>query len=65
MPTHLQRLLPARTVDWSSFRMLAHAGAPCPPPLKRAVIEALPAGSVWEFYGSTEAQFTVCSPTTG
>ena len=25
------------------------------------MIEALPAGSVWEFYGSTEAQFTVCS----
>ena len=31
-------------------------------PLKRAVLEALPEGSVWEFYGSTEAQFTVCSP---
>ncbi|MDQ1660188.1 MAG: long-chain acyl-CoA synthetase, partial [Blastococcus sp.] len=65
VPTHLQRLLavssPARPVDWSSFRMLAHAGAPCPPPLKRAVIDALPRGSVWEFYGSTEAQFTVCS----
>jgi long-chain acyl-CoA synthetase len=39
-----------------------HAGAPCPAPLKRAVLEALPEGSVWEFYGSTEAQFTVCSP---
>ena len=35
---------------------------PCPEPLKRAVLEALPDGSVWEFYGSTEAQFTVCSP---
>jgi len=66
VPTHLQRLLGhggagRDAVDWSSFRMLAHAGAPCPPPLKRAVIEALPEGSVWEFYGSTEAQFTVCS----
>jgi acyl-CoA synthetase (AMP-forming)/AMP-acid ligase II len=39
-----------------------HAGAPCPAPLKRAVLEALPGGAVWEFYGSTEAQFTVCSP---
>jgi acyl-CoA synthetase (AMP-forming)/AMP-acid ligase II len=48
-------------VDWSSFRRLVHAGAPCPAPLKRAVIDALPRGSVWEFYGSTEAQFTVCS----
>jgi acyl-CoA synthetase (AMP-forming)/AMP-acid ligase II len=61
VPTHLQRLLARGGVDWSSFRLLAHAGAPCPEPLKRAVIDALPPGSVWEFYGSTEAQFTVCS----
>ncbi|MGY1917155.1 class I adenylate-forming enzyme family protein [Blastococcus sp. SYSU DS0973] len=66
VPTHLQRLLavssPAHPVDWSSFRRLVHAGAPCPEPLKRAVLAALPEGSVWEFYGSTEVQFTVCSP---
>ena len=61
VPTHLQRLL-AHPVDWSSLRRLVHAGAPCPEPLKRAVLTALPEGSVWEFYGSTEAQFTVCSP---
>jgi acyl-CoA synthetase (AMP-forming)/AMP-acid ligase II len=60
VPTHLQRLLGRGPVDWSSFRLLAHAGAPCPGPLKRAVIDALPADSVVEFYGSTEAQFTVC-----
>ncbi|TFV53422.1 AMP-binding protein [Blastococcus sp. TF02A_35] len=62
VPTHLQRLLARDDVDWSSFRRLVHAGAPCPEPLKRAVLAALPEGSVWEFYGSTEAQFTVCSP---
>ncbi|MBB3085121.1 class I adenylate-forming enzyme family protein [Geodermatophilus sabuli] len=62
VPTHLQRLIAHRDVDWSSFRRLVHAGAPCPEPLKRAVLAALPGGSVWEFYGSTEAQFTVCSP---
>jgi acyl-CoA synthetase (AMP-forming)/AMP-acid ligase II len=61
VPTHLQRLLARGDVDWSSFRLLAHAGAPCPAPLKRVVIAALPADTVWEFYGSTEAQFTVCS----
>jgi acyl-CoA synthetase (AMP-forming)/AMP-acid ligase II len=61
VPTHLQRLLAQPGVDWSSFRMLAHAGAPCPEPLKRQVLDALPPDSVWEFYGSTEAQFTVCS----
>jgi long-chain acyl-CoA synthetase len=60
VPTHLQRVLPARP-DLSSFRLIAHAGAPCPEPLKRAAIEAFPAGAVWEFYGSTEGQFTVCS----
>lgn len=62
VPTHLQRLLAREDVDWSSFRRLVHAGAPCPAPLKRAVLGTLPEGSVWEFYGSTEAQFTVCSP---
>jgi acyl-CoA synthetase (AMP-forming)/AMP-acid ligase II len=62
VPTHLQRLLAHGQVDWTSFRRLVHAGAPCPGPLKRAVLDVLPEGSVWEFYGSTEAQFTVCSP---
>ncbi len=62
VPTHLRRLVARDDVDWSSFRRLVHAGAPCPGPLKRAVLDALPDGSVWEFYGSTEAQFTVCSP---
>ncbi|MGY1713113.1 class I adenylate-forming enzyme family protein [Geodermatophilus sp. SYSU D01106] len=62
VPTHLRRLVARDDVDWSSFRRLVHAGAPCPEPLKRAVLDALPAGSVWEFYGSTEAQFTVCAP---
>ncbi|SCX45668.1 long-chain acyl-CoA synthetase [Klenkia marina] len=60
VPTHLQRLL-REDVDWSGFRMLAHAGAPCPEPTKRAVIAALRDGAVHEFYGSTEVQFTVCT----
>jgi len=59
VPTHLQRL---GSVDWSGIRLLAHAGAPCPVPLKRQLLATLPLGSVWEFYGSTEGQFTVCSP---
>jgi acyl-CoA synthetase (AMP-forming)/AMP-acid ligase II len=60
-PAHLQRLFavdPAPPLD--SFRLLAHAGAPCPEPLKRAALERFPDGSVWEFYGSTEGQFTAC-----
>ncbi len=60
-PTHLQRLL-AHEPDLSlgSFRLVAHAGAPCPEPLRRRVIERAGAATVWEFYGSTEGQFTAC-----
>ena len=65
VPAHLQRLLgpdgPALP-PLSSFRLLAHAGAPCPDPLKRAALRAFPEGTVWEFYGSTEGQFTACPP---
>lgn len=67
VPTHLHRLLahPAVTADdLASLSLLAHAGAPCPVPLKHRVLEMAPAGSVWEFYGSTEGQFTVASPDT-
>lgn len=64
VPTHLQRLLAhwdeVGTPDLSSFRLVAHAGAPCPPDVKRRLLETFPAGSTWEFYGSTEGQFTAC-----
>lgn len=64
VPTHLQRLFEHwdthGTPDLSSFRLVAHAGAPCPTDLKRRLIAAFPAGSTWEFYGSTEGQFTAC-----
>ena len=63
VPAHLQRLFALDELpDLSSFRLLAHAGAPCPPALKRAALAAFPTGTVWEFYGSTEGQFTACSP---
>ncbi|MGV3563871.1 MAG: class I adenylate-forming enzyme family protein [Nocardioides sp.] len=64
VPTHLQRLFAhwdeVGTPDLSSFRLLAHAGAPCPDAVKLRLIETFPAGSTWEFYGSTEGQFTAC-----
>lgn len=66
VPTHLQRLLELRELGagevFGSLRLLAHAGAPCPPVLKRAVLGRVGPGVLWEFYGSTEGQFTVCSP---
>ena len=64
VPTHLQRLFAhwdrVGVPDLSSFRLVAHAGAPCPPALKRRLVELFPDGSTWEFYGSTEGQFTAC-----
>ncbi len=66
-PAHLQRLFAAldegaALPDLGSFRLLAHAGAPCPAPLEERTEAAFPDGTVWEFYGSTEGQFTACSP---
>ncbi|MEO9324594.1 AMP-binding protein [Nocardioides sp. C4-1] len=64
VPTHLQRLFThwddVGVPDLSSFRLVAHAGAPCPTEVKRRLVELFPDGSTWEFYGSTEGQFTAC-----
>ncbi len=64
VPTHLQRLFAhwdeAGVPDLSSFRLVAHAGAACPPAVKERLVELFPEGSTWEFYGSTEGQFTAC-----
>jgi long-chain acyl-CoA synthetase len=66
VPTHLQRILQDSGLgadeQFDSLRLLAHAGAPCPETVKRAIMERVRPGGVWEFYGSTEAQFTVCPP---
>ncbi len=60
VPSHLQRLfeldLPA-----SPYRLITHAGAACPPTVKRRLHEWAGVQSVWEFYGSTEGQFTICA----
>ncbi len=64
VPTHLQRLFAhwdeVGTPDLSSFRLVAHAGAPCPVATKQRLLETFPPRSTWEFYGSTEGQFTAC-----
>jgi acyl-CoA synthetase (AMP-forming)/AMP-acid ligase II len=61
VPAHLTRLLATGLPDTAGVRLLLHAGAPCPPVLKQRTVDAFPPGSVWEFYGSTEGQFTACS----
>ncbi|WP_246161755.1 class I adenylate-forming enzyme family protein [Aeromicrobium ginsengisoli] len=65
VPAHLQRLFAwldehDASLDASSFRLVAHAGAPCPEPVRRRAHETFGADVVWEFYGSTEGQFTAC-----
>lgn len=64
VPTHLRRLFAHwdehGTPDLGCFRLVAHAGAACPPEVKRRLVETFPGGSTWEFYGSTEGQFTAC-----
>lgn len=65
-PAQLQRLHEAgdtrsgAEAALSGFRLIAHAGAPCPDPVKRWLVDVA-GDAVWEFYGSTEGQFTVCS----
>jgi long-chain acyl-CoA synthetase len=64
-PSALARLLslgdglPAR---FDTLRLLVHAGSACPEPLKRAALDRVGDGVLWEFYGSTEGQFTACPP---
>ena len=65
VPAHLQRLLAhlddtGTTLDASSFRLVAHAGAPCPEPVRRRTHDLFGLDVVWEFYGSTEGQWTAC-----
>jgi long-chain acyl-CoA synthetase len=65
VPAHLQRLFgwldeTGGTLDPSSFRLVAHAGAPCPDPIRQRAHTLFGLDVVWEFYGSTEGQFTAC-----
>jgi len=65
-PAVLHRLLDAagdRSMEvLGRLRLLVHAGSPCPVGLKQAALAAVGPEVLWEFYGSTEGQFTVCSP---
>jgi long-chain acyl-CoA synthetase len=66
-PTALSRLLDLTAAErqrqrFDRLRLLVHAGSPCPPSLKRRALDRVGPDVLWEFYGSTEGQFTVCSP---
>lgn len=65
VPAHLQRLqafaATEQLADTSCFRLVAHAGAPCPEPIRRWAHQKFGQEVVWEFYGATEGQFTACA----
>ena len=66
-PAHFIRLLEVPEADragydLSSLRLVIHGGAPCPVPVKRRIIDALPATEVWELYGASEGGATRVSP---
>ena len=48
--------------DMSSLRVVLHAAAPCPVPIKYRIMEYFPEGSVWEYYGASEGGGTSISP---
>jgi long-chain acyl-CoA synthetase len=66
-PAHFIRVLEVPDAeraeyDLSSLRLIIHGGAPCPPTVKRRIIDALPATEVWELYGASEGGATRVSP---
>jgi long-chain acyl-CoA synthetase len=66
VPTQFKRLLslPAQTrarYDLSSMRWLLHAAAPCPPGIKRAMLEWW-GPCVYEYYAATEGGGTIATP---
>jgi len=64
VPANFIRILEARWQDHdrSSIKKILHAAAPCPPAVKRQIMEVFPAGTVWEYYGASEGMGTVISP---
>lgn len=63
VPAYFVRLLEVPADRWaeadlSSLRLVLHAAAPCPIPVKAAILDRLPGVDVWEFYGATEGGAT-------
>ncbi len=48
--------------DLSSLRVVLHAAAPCPVPVKRAFMELVGPEKVFEYFGATEGGGTAISP---
>ena len=68
VPSHFIRILEVpdderARIDHSSLRIIMHAGAPCPIPVKRRIIEALAPCEISEAYGASEGGATRISST--
>lgn len=61
-PAHLQRMLESAPPGKHAMRLVAHAGSACPDHVRVAARAAFGDGVLREFYGSTEGQFTICTP---
>jgi long-chain acyl-CoA synthetase len=66
VPTHFKRLLDLpeetrRGYDISSMRWILHAAAPCPPGIKRAMLDWW-GPRVYEYYAATEGGGTIATP---
>nr|WP_055506724.1 acyl-CoA synthetase [Nonomuraea pusilla] len=66
VPTHFKRLLALPEEvrsrhDLSSLRWMIHAAAPCPVPVKRAMLEWW-GDCVYEYYAATEGGGTIATP---
>jgi len=67
VPAHFIRLLELPSEEWSakdlsSLRLVLHAAAPCPVPVKWRILDALAGVEIWEFYGASEGGATRISP---
>jgi long-chain acyl-CoA synthetase len=64
VPANFVRILEAPWPDFdlTTVRKILHAAAPCPPAVKRRIMDVFPPGSVWEYYGMSEGMATVISP---
>ncbi|MFZ4585770.1 MAG: AMP-binding protein [Acidimicrobiia bacterium] len=67
VPAHFIRLLEVPDDEWaqfahSSLRIIVHAGAPCPAPVKHRIIERLAPAPIWELYGMSEGGATRIGP---
>lgn len=61
-PSHLQRLLEVSTPTPALMRLVAHAGSACPSRVRQRARTVFGDDVLREFYGSTEGQFTICTP---